>query len=597
MDQELATKLDPAKTSDAVRQATVEKLVFSPTTPDPEVWRVILPMLHKEPIKWIRQLEIRLLKKLPFNPEIVTSIASLLSSPQFDVRLEAAILLRNTIIRLAAEKKNEARKFFEERLIGTLLDHLKREEVASEHEVWVELYKTLACFSQGDVVNRALIEMAPMGGEEALYIFAQYTQGKYPSEGLESLLAGLPNVKSDETAIHICRALTMTLPKEGPPLGYPNTEPVIRTLLEGIKNRSENIRKEAAIALASRAKVAKKEKSSLPLDNEVWEAMFNLYQNRLSSTTALDKDQAREALRYLPTDAGRLARLFELMHRVQDELQKQNVVGLIGTFKTQETRAELIKMLKVNFAGLRLEAQKTTIDAASSFVPDTEVEAELEKLLEGKGLHADVQAKLADRLFSDIPSLKERLKRWLRVDEKSRRPVLERFDLPVMHIKVIESAKKLPGDMEIAKMLNALTPLLMMNDAKVKLHETLREFPELEGSSRPEPQILPADQVAKTLIPLIDPLFNARIVFEGFTLPQEFGGSKELEYGNVKQTNAQGLGMGAAMMGKDFVKKIIEDLFAGEMGDFIPAGTRFRLTQEGEGLFTLAALAPAPVKH
>ena len=260
-----------------------------------------------------------------------------------------------------------------------------------------------------------------------------------------------------------------------------------------------------------------------------------------------------------------------------------------------ETRAELIKMVKVNFTGLRLEAQKTTIDALSGFVPDEEVEAEMEKLLEGKGLHADIQAKLADKLFSEIPSLKPRLLRWLRLDDKSKRPVLERFDLPIMHIKVIESAKKLPGDDDLFKKLRDLAPLLMMNDAKVKLHETLREFPQAENAL-PEPQILPADQVAKTLIALIEPLNSARIVFDGFALPAEFGGSKELEFGNFQQAKAQGLGIGAAQMGKDFVKKMIEDLFAGDLGDVFPAGAKFKLAQEGNGVFTLA-VATAPAKH
>jgi hypothetical protein len=165
----------------------------------------------------------------------------------------------------------------------------------------------------------------------------------------------------------------------------------------------------------------------------------------------------------------------------------------------------------------------------------------------------------------------------------------------MMHIKVIESAKKLPGDDDIFKKLWELTPLLMMNDAKVKLHETLREFPQAE-SALPEPQILPADQVAKTLIALIEPLNSARIVFDGFSLPAEFGGSKELEFGNFQQAKAQGLGIGAAQMGKDFVKKMIEDLFAGDLGDVVPAGAKFKLTQEGNGLFTLA-VATAPAKH
>lgn len=595
MDNDLAVKLDPAKTSDAERQSTVEKLVYSTKSPDPEIWKLIPPAVQKEPVQWIRQLEIRLLKKIPFSVEMAASITSLLQSPDFDVRTEAATLLRNIIVTLITEKKAVERKAYEEKLFDTLVTSLNDKENQHHHVLWIELYKTLGAFSQNDAVAQALIDLLPVGGDEAFYVFAQYANGKYPAAGLEPLLTGFKVAKNDETQIHIVRSLIMAVPKEGAPLGYPSTEPVIQTLLEAIKSKSENVRKEAAIALASRAKAAKRLKTPIPLENEVWEALFNLYQWRLPSTQALDKDQAREAIRNLPADATRLSRLFELMHRVQDELQKQNVVGLIGSFKTPETRAELIKMLKVNFAGLRLEAQKTTVDAISAFVPDVEVEAELEHLLEGKGLHADIQAKLADRLFSDIPSLKERLQRWLRIDEKSKRPILERFDLPMMHIKIIESAKKRAGDNDIRRLLLGLDPFLMMNDPKVKLHETLREFPAPEGYST---QVLPADQVAKTLVPMLDPLFKARIVFEGFSLPQEFGGSKELEYGNVQQTNAQGLGMGAPQMGKDFVKKMIEDLFGGDMGEFVPAGTQFRLTQEGDGVFTLKALTPAPAgKH
>lgn len=594
MATELEVKLDPAKTPDTVRQATVEKLVYNTTPPDPQIVSVLIPIVQKEPVQWIQKLEMRLLKRLPFNPETIGSIASLLSAPQKEIRLETAILLRNMIIQLVTEKKKEERKTFEEKLRDLLVARL-RAEGDGHNPVWMEIYKTLSYFSFTDATHAVLEEMLPKGGEEALLVFAQYLHGKYPPSGLETLLAGAATAKGDDTQVHIMRALLQTLPKEGPAVGYPSTEPVIRVLLGGLKSPSENIRKEAAISLASRAKVARKEKKSIPLEGEVWEALFNLYQLRLPSTTALDKDQAREGLRNLPADAARLSKLFELMHRVQDELQKQNVVGLIGTFKTPETRAELIKMVKVNFTGLRLEAQKTTIDAISGFVPDEEVEAEMEKLLEGKGLHADIQAKLADKLFSEIPSLKPRLLRWLRLDEKSKRPVLERFDLPMMHIKIIESAKKLGGDGDICKKLLEIEPMLMMNDAKVKLHETLREFP--QAANIKPAQILPMDQVAKTLIGMIDPLNSARIVFEGFTLPSEFGGSKELEFGNVQQARAQGLGMGAAQMGKDFVKKMIEDLFSGDLGEFAPAGTKFRLSQEGEGLFTVAVAAAAAAKH
>lgn len=588
---ELETKLDPAKSPDTVRQSTVEKLVYSPTAPDPKIGSVLIPIVQKEPVQWIQKLEMRLLKRLPFNPETIGSMASLLSSPQKEIRLETAILLRNMIIQLVTEKKKEERKIFEEKLREMLVARL-RAEGDGHNPVWMELYKTLSYFSYSDEVNAVLIEMLPKGGEEGLLVFAQYLQGKYPPAGLEPLLAGAETAKADDTQIHIMRALLQVIPKEGPMAGYPSTEAVIRVLLAALKSPSENIRKEAAITLASRAKVARKEKKPLPLENEVWEALFNLYQTRLPSTTALDKDQAREALRNLPADATRLGKLFELLHRVQDELQKQNILGLIGTFKTPETRAELLKMVRVNFTGLRLEAQKTTLDALSGFLPDAEVEAEMEKLLEGKGLHADIQAKLADKLFGEIPSLKERLMRWIRLDDKTRRPVVERFELPMMHIKIIESAKKVAGDENIYRRLREIEPLLMMNDAKVKLHETLREYPQ-HANAQPAPQILPAGQAAKALIALIEPLNSARIVFDGFALPAEFGGSKELEFGNMQQAKAQGLGIGAAQMGKDFVKKMIEDLFAGDLGDVLPAGAKFKLSQEGNGVFTLAPVTAA----
>jgi hypothetical protein len=591
---ELETKLDPAKTPDAVRQSTVEKLVYSTTAPDPKIGSVLIPIVQKEPVQWIQKLEMRLLKRLPFNPETIGAIASLLSSSQKEIRLETAILLRNMIIQLVTEKKKDERKIFEEKLREMLVARL-RAEGDGHNPVWMELYKTLSYFSYHEAVNAVLIEMLPKGGEESLLVFAQYVQGKYPPSALEPLLAGAETAKGDDTQIHIMRALLQVVPKEGPVVGYPSTEAVIRVLLAGLKKPSENIRKEAAISLASRAKVARKEKNSIPLEDEVWEALFNLYQTRLPSTAALDKDQAREGLRNLPTNAARLSKLFELMHRVQDELQKQNVVGLIGTFKTPETRAELIKMVRVNFTGLRLEAQKTTLDALSGFIPDAEVEAEMEKLLEGKGLHADIQAKLADKLFGEIPSLKDRLMRWIRLDDKSKRPVVERFELPMMHIKIIESAKKVAGDDDIFKRLREIEPLLMMNDAKVKLHETLREYPQ-NATAAPQPQILPADQVAKTVIGLIEPLNSARIVFDGFALPAEFGGTKELEFGNMQQAKAQGLGIGAAQMGKDFVKKMIEDLFAGDLGDVVPAGAKFKLSQEGNGVFTLTPMTAA-AKH
>lgn len=579
---DLNLTLDSARTPDAVRQATLEKMAFNPNLPPPQVREIILQVIEKEPVEWIRKIEIRILKKYPPDaPNAIEQITPLLDSVWADVRLGIASLLHNAMTVLITGKKHDARKAFEETLLPDLLRRLKLE--TTDAAVRIELYKTLSCFTSGLDVDQALIKQMPSGDEEALYIYAQYAQGRYPPEGLSVLLSGCRTARQDETMVHLLRALGMTLPKEGAPIGYPDGEPVLRTLLAGLENGSESIRKEAAIALASRARAARKTKTTLSLDVEIWEALYGLYARRLSATTAPDRDHAKEALRVLPASGERLARMFELMHRVQDELQKQNVVDLIGSFKTPETCLELVKMLKVNFAGLRLEAQKTTIDAAAGFIPNDAVEAEMEKLLEGKGLHADIQAKLADRLFAPIPSLKARLQRWLRVDTKSQRPVLERFDLPMMHIKIIEAAKKLAPDLDIRALLLGLAPLLMMNDAKVKLHETLREFP----SPDPAAQILQMDQVSAILLSLLEARGEGRIVFEGFTLPAELGGSREMEYG---QPSTPGLSAGASQMAKDFVKKIVTDLFSGELGDFVPEGTQFCITQQ-DSLLTVSTVA------
>ncbi len=580
MSQSFAVEIDPTQTKDAARQAAIEKRVYNAVGPGAEVRDALLQVLNKEPIQWIRQLEVRLLKRCPFDAESLLATAALLSSPHPDVRLEAAALLQQTITLLVAEKRVDDRKAFEARLLPVLIDALKKETGPT----WLEVYKTLARFTATEAVQQTMLDLLPAGGEAALLIFAQSAQKLYPPKALDIFLSSDLAALQGETAIHILRALAMTLPKEGAPIGYPNTEAVIRSLLVGLTSRVENVRKEAAIALGTRAKAAKKLKEALPLEDDVWNALFGLYEARLPSTTAPDRDHAKETLRALSATPERMGRVFTLMHRVTDELQKQNVVDLVGTFKTAETKQELIKMLKVNFAGLRLEAQKTTINAASGFIPDADVEAEMEKLLEGKGLHADIQAKLADCLFSDLPSLKARLLRWLRIDAKSGRPVLERFELPMMHIKIVESAKKLPGDPDVRKLLVALLPLLVMNDANVKLNETLREFPEeTPGAS------LSMEEMAATLPPLLAARTSGRIVFKGFTLPAAFGGSSELEFGNVKQTNAQGLGLGAAQMANDFVRKLVHDLFSGQLGEFVPAGTPFQMTEE-EGVFTISAV-------
>ncbi|MFQ5580076.1 MAG: hypothetical protein ACE5FZ_05640 [Nitrospiria bacterium] len=477
MENELATKLDPDKASDESRKSTIEKLVYTSAVPDPELWRLLIPVIQKEPVIWIRQLEVRLLNKVPFNANMADGILSLLSCPFKDLHIEAAVLLRSSIVRLVAEKKSDERKAFEEKLLDPIISQLYNKEIIAKHQVWLELYKTLSNFTQSDRVTKAIIEMAPTAGEDGLYVLSQYVQGKYPPEALELLLSGFSHVKSDETAIHLLRALRMDIPGEGPPIGFPSTEPVIQVLLRGAGNHSENIRVEAAAALTSRAKAAKKQKTPLLLENEIWEGMFNLYVQRLPSATAIDKDRAREAIQALPATAERLSRMFDLLHQVEDQLQKQNIVGLIGTFKAQETREELIKLLKTNFAALHLVTQKTTIDSVSSYIPNDEVEAELEKLLEGKGLHAEVQAKLADKLFAPLPSLNARLKRWLALNEKTKRPMLERFDLPIMYTKVIQSARKHLSDPEIQAQLKALEPLVVMNDVKLKLHETIKSIP------------------------------------------------------------------------------------------------------------------------
>lgn len=105
-----------------------------------------------------------------------------------------------------------------------------------------------------------------------------------------------------------------------------------------------------------------------------------------------------------------------------------------------------------------------------------------------------------------------------------------------------------------------------------------------------EPKILSIDQVPQVLIPLLEPLSKATVVFEGFTLPQDFGESNQLQYGDIRKSRAKGLGIGAVEMGKSFVFKTIEELFSGELGDFVPEGTLFRLSQEGNEVFVLTAL-------
>lgn len=579
MSTDLASKLNPDTSSDSERQRTLENMVFNPKTPDPDLWNTIIPLLENEPVKWIRQLEIRLLKRIPFRLDLASSILSLMDSSKSGIRFEIAVSLEQIVDRLAIEGKTDGLLAFQEKLLEPLFSQLKREEIIAAPNTWIALYKVLANLGYSEKIIREMIALLPKGGDSSLYVFAQFIHGKYPAECLNPLLDGIKKATSDGTRLHLLRGLMIHFPKEGSPKGYPTTEPMIETLVQALKSFSENIRTEAAAVLASRAKAAKKEKTELPLEDFAWDNLFILYSKRLASTTAYDKDQAKLALSHLPSNSDRLSRLFELLNSVDDELQKQNVVGLIGGFKTSETRSELLRMLKENFAALRLEAQRTSLDAVSVFLPDEEIEEELDKLLEGKGLHADIQGKLADKLFAPLPSLKKRLMHWLGLNEKTKRPMVERFDLPMMHIKIIQSAKTLSKDAEILTKLQTLKPLLMMNDAKVKLNEILKLFP-----TAPKTASLPLNKVVGALLTKIDNLPKAKIVFVGFVLPEEYGASKELEYGNKEQTDKQGLGLGAAEMGKDFVKKAIEDLFSSDSDSGFSADTQFQVAQEGNTL-------------
>ncbi|MFQ5580075.1 MAG: hypothetical protein ACE5FZ_05635 [Nitrospiria bacterium] len=107
-----------------------------------------------------------------------------------------------------------------------------------------------------------------------------------------------------------------------------------------------------------------------------------------------------------------------------------------------------------------------------------------------------------------------------------------------------------------------------------------------------EPKILTIEQVAKELRALITPLSEARIVFSGFCLPEEFGGASELEYGNAEQMKAQGLAGAATEMGKGFVLNTIEELFSGDLEMPFSEGDLFQLVQEKGGLITVTLLPP-----
>jgi hypothetical protein len=106
-------------------------------------------------------------------------------------------------------------------------------------------------------------------------------------------------------------------------------------------------------------------------------------------------------------------------------------------------------------------------------------------------------------------------------------------------------------------------------------------------------KILPIDQVAQALSARLEVLSKARVVFIGFALPEEFGESNELQFGDLKQLSKIGLGANSVEMGRSFVLKTIEELFSGEFGSFVPEGTKFFVTEETDGLFTVSTLPPA----
>lgn len=480
MNKELAAKLDPKTKSDAERQQALEQLVFNPKKPEADTWQTVIPLLEQEPVAWIQGLEIRLLKRLPFQVDFLKSAFSLLDSVQPGLRLEGAGLIREVLDRLGSEKNTEALLTFETELLSTLLSALGREDIFAQQSVWFELYLALSSISASPAVSDAMITLLPKGCDKSLLTFAQYVQRRYPENCLETLLAGFTQTTSEDTLQHLVRAVRVKIPKkDGPILGYTSSEAIIQALLGALKSKSENVRREVCSVLASRAKAAAKTNIALPLEDEVWDGVFSIYDHRLASPVARDKDEANMAIAALPITQERLDRLFVVMHRVQDGMDKQNVVGLIGSFKIQGSRTELLRLLRENFAGLRLEEQKITLKSVSKYLPDEEIEVELDKLISGKGLHSDILSSLGDILFAPLPSLKGRLMKWLGLNEKTKRPLLEQFQLPMMHTKLLQAAMKLKDDSEILEQLLILEPLLMMADARNKLHETLKAFPKV----------------------------------------------------------------------------------------------------------------------
>jgi len=112
--------------------------------------------------------------------------------------------------------------------------------------------------------------------------------------------------------------------------------------------------------------------------------------------------------------------------------------------------------------------------------------------------------------------------------------------------------------------------------------------------------IFPMEQIGEALISRIKPLTTARIIFAGFDLPDEFGGSQELEFGNIEALQALGVSIvppgpsmdrvsqHAALMGKEFVIQAIEDLFIDDIEELFSPESVFCLEQEGE-VFTVTS--------
>jgi len=115
-----------------------------------------------------------------------------------------------------------------------------------------------------------------------------------------------------------------------------------------------------------------------------------------------------------------------------------------------------------------------------------------------------------------------------------------------------------------------------------------------ETPSGTEKTVLSMDEIGEYLIAKMKPLLKARIVFSGFDLPEEFGGSQEFEFGNIAALNAAGIGLGpagentdrivqnAALMGKEFVMQAIEDLFIDDLEELFSPESLFTLEQKGE---------------